>query len=155
MMPSLLGLDSGDSIILRGNASEICALASEAVKTRGVDSTLSSEQAVLAAQLLANQYRTTVVISGKIDHIVSPQEPIEVHNGSPLMAQVTGTGCVASARLGAFAAAAIAAMSTMGVAGEVAARQAQGPGTFVPHFLDALAALSADQIATQARLVNP
>ncbi len=154
-------LEMGSPLILRGNASEICALANESVKTKGVDSTLSSEQAVEAAQLLVNQHRATVVISGKIDHIVGPGSHVEIQNGSPLMAQVTGTGCVASALLGAFAAtadhfatAAVATMITMGVAGESAAAKAQGPGTFVPHFLDALAALSANQVSNQARIVD-
>jgi hydroxyethylthiazole kinase len=127
-----------------------------------VDSTLSSDQALEAAQRLVNQDNTTVVISGRIDQIVSPQEQVEVHSGSPLMAQVTGTGCVASALLEAFAAttdvpaaAAIATMVSMGIAGEVAARQAKGPGPFVVHFLDSLASLLADQVATEAQIVNP
>jgi hydroxyethylthiazole kinase len=151
-------LELGSPLLVRGNASEICALANEAVKTKGVDSTLASDQAIEAAQLLATQHNATVVISGKVDHIITGQSHVEVHNGSALMAQVTGTGCVASALLGALAAvadpgnAAIATMLAMGVAGELAATQAQGPGTFVPHFLDALATLDGEQLSTKAQI---
>jgi hydroxyethylthiazole kinase len=151
-------LELGTPMLVRGNASEICALANEAVKTKGVDSTLGSDQAIEAAQLLADQHNATVVVSGKVDHIITGQSQVEVHNGSALMAQVTGTGCVASALLGALAAvadpgdAAVATMLAMGIAGELAATQAQGPGTFVPHFLDALAALDGEQLSAKARV---
>lgn len=152
-------LEMGGPIIVRGNASEICALANESAKTKGVDSTLASDQAIEAARVLVDQHGATVVVSGKIDHIVDAQGHIEVHNGSPLMAQVTGTGCVASALLGALATtadygpAAVATMLTMGIAGELAATQAPGPGTFLPHFLDALASLDGEQLSSQARLL--
>jgi hydroxyethylthiazole kinase len=148
-------------LILRGNASEISALANEAVKTRGVDSTLSPDQAIEAAKLLAIQHNSTVVISGAVDHVINAQTHIEIHNGDRLMAQVTGMGCVATALLGAFAAtapepgeAAIATMLVMGIAGELAASQASGPGTFVPHFIDALARLTPETIVSHAKIAK-
>jgi hydroxyethylthiazole kinase len=151
--------ESQSPLILRGNASEICALASAAVKTRGVDSTLASEDAIEVARTLAAQHQATVVISGAVDHIVSADQHIEVHNGDRIMAQVTGMGCVSTCLLGAFAAttqdsvaAATATMLAMGIAGEQAAQQCQGPGTFVPHFLDALAALSPEMVSTNSKL---
>jgi len=154
-------MDIHPPTIIRGNASEICALANAAVKTRGVDSTLTSDQAVEAGRFLVEQCSATVVISGAIDHIIDAHKHGEVHNGVPLMAQVTGMGCTATALLGAFVAiaptpfaAAVATMLTMGVAGEQAAAQAAGPGTFVPHFLDALALLSPEAIAAQAKITN-
>ncbi|WP_439345928.1 hydroxyethylthiazole kinase [Vacuolonema iberomarrocanum] len=149
------------SLIIRGNASEICALANEAVKTRGVDSTLTSDHAVEAATLLAGQHTAIVVISGETDHVVSPERHVEVHNGDRIMAQVTGMGCVSTALLGAFAAvtsdrfdAAVATMVAMGVAGELAVGRSEGPGTFVPHFIDALARLSPDLLTAHARIVS-
>lgn len=156
----LLELLAGKApLTIRGNASEICALASEAVKTRGVDSTLDSNQAIAAAQLLAKQYGAIAVISGAVDHIISSDSHVEVHNGDRIMAQVTGMGCVSTALLGAFSAvtgdrfaAAVATMVAMGVAGELAVEQSEGPGTFVPHFLDALAKLSPELMTTYARL---
>lgn len=153
-------LEIATPAVIRGNASEIAAIANETAKTRGVDSTLSAADALTAGQTLAQQHQMTVVISGVVDYIISPQTYIEVHNGHALMAQVTGMGCTATALLGAFAAvsspvtAAIATMTSMGVAGELAAQHAQGPGTFVPHFLDALANLSPENLAHQARITR-
>lgn len=115
--------------ILRGNASEIAALAQVAVRaqpeppqteqaqtahaqtahaqTKGVDSTLHAEAAADAARQLAASFGCTVCVSGEIDHIVPAQgkaHTTKIHNGHPLMAKVTGMGCAASALCGAFAA---------------------------------------------------
>lgn len=145
--------------VIRGNASEIAAIANAAAKTRGVDSTLAATDVIEAAQTLATQHNTVVVVSGAVDHIISPEVQLKVHNGNPLMTQITGMGCTATALIGAFAAiaepmaAAVAAMVTMGVAGELAAQQAQGPGTFVPHFIDALAHLTPATLQAHAQIV--
>ncbi|MDB9529005.1 hydroxyethylthiazole kinase [Oscillatoria sp. CS-180] len=154
-------LNQSSPAVIRGNASEICALAHETVKTLGVDSSLDSDQAIDAARLLAEQYRTAVVVSGKVDHIVDAQQHVEIHNGDRIMTQVTGMGCTATALIGAFVATAaspfdavVVAMSVMGVAGELAAQQAQGPGTFVPHFLDALAALTPADLDARAQVIH-
>jgi hydroxyethylthiazole kinase len=152
-------VESGGISVIRGNASEICALANEAVKTRGVDSTLTSAQAVEAARLLANQHQAIVVVSGEVDYVVDSGRHAEVYNGDPIMAQVTGMGCVSTALLGAFAPltadpfmAAVATMTTIGVAGELAAQKAAGPGTFIPHFIDTLAALTPETLAARSRV---
>ena len=79
--------------------------------------------------------------------------------GHPLLAQVTATGCLLGAILAACLAvesdplaAALAGVSILNIAAELAAGKAQGPGTFAPHLLDALAALTADDIATRLNL---
>lgn len=139
--------------IIRGNASEIKACVTEEAKTKGVDSTDSSDSAVEAAQQLHTVYGCTVVISGETDIIVAGAEPIQIKNGHVMMTKVTGLGCTATALCGAFAAvnpqpamAAAHAMAVMGIAGEIAAEQACGPGTLQLHFLDALYNLSSETI---------
>ena len=84
---------------------------------------------------------------------------LELRNGSPLMDRVTGMGCAVSALLGAFLAvepdpylATVAALLVAGVAGDVAAETARGPGSFVPAFLDAVHALDEGAIIERARL---
>jgi hydroxyethylthiazole kinase len=131
--------------IIRGNASEIGALYSAEVNTKGVDSTQESHSAREAARYLAGEYGCVVVVSGEVDYIISEQDEIAVYNGSALMARVTGMGCAASALTGAFAGvieepveAAAGAMRVMGIAGEMAAERAEGPGTLQLHFIDAL-----------------
>jgi hydroxyethylthiazole kinase len=151
-------LEIASPTVIRGNASEIAAIANESAKTRGVDSTLAATDVLAAAKGLAQQHSTTVVVSGAVDHVLSPDEHGEVHNGTPMMSRITGMGCTATALIGAFAAvspafpAAVTAMATMGIAGEIAVQKSQGPGTFVPHFLDALANLTTEKLATYGRI---
>ncbi|MCK9362455.1 MAG: hydroxyethylthiazole kinase [Syntrophales bacterium] len=142
--------------IIRGNASEIMALLDADSKTKGVDSSASSEEAVAIGRELHQQSGSVVCISGATDYTIGPAGVIMTKNGHPLlMARVTGLGCTASALCGAFAAvssdpflAAAEAMSVMGIAGELAASRSQGPGSLQLNFLDALYALSAEQIAS-------
>jgi hydroxyethylthiazole kinase len=144
--------------IIRGNASEISALVSDAVKTKGVDSTLSSDSAADSAKELSGLYHCVVSLSGETDYIVQEGKQIIVKNGHPLMPRVTGLGCTATALTGAFAAvnsdyleAAAHAMAVMGISGEIAARSAKGPGSFQTHFLDALYNLSEGDVKTLLR----
>jgi hydroxyethylthiazole kinase len=139
--------------IIRGNASEISALVSDAVKTKGVDSTLSSDSAAGSAKELSGLFHCVVSLSGETDYIVKDKKQIIVKNGHPLMPRITGLGCTATALTGAFAAvngdyleAAAHAMAVMGISGEIAARSAKGPGSFQAHFLDALYNLSEGEV---------
>jgi len=131
--------------IVRGNPSEIMALVSSRATTKGVDTRYASDKAVDAAFELTDKYNCVISVSGAVDRIISGDKVIKVANGHPLMPKVTGLGCVASALTGAFAAvnpspfeAAATAMAVMGIAGEMAAEKAQGPGNFRVHFIDAL-----------------
>jgi hydroxyethylthiazole kinase len=145
--------------ILRGNASEIASLMSDAGGTKGVDSTRASEETVAHAQALAARWNCMVVVSGATDVIVGEGTVLRVRNGHPMMARVTGMGCTASALVGAFAAvnpspvrAAAHAMAVMGIAGEMAAERAEGPGSFQLHFLDALSRIGETDVSRRLRL---
>jgi hydroxyethylthiazole kinase len=139
--------------IVRGNASEILALAYDEMGTRGVDSTHGSEDAARAADELTARHGCVVVTSGAIDLISADGITRRVMNGHAAMRNVTGLGCTASALTGAFAAvnpsacdAALNAMAVMGIAGELAALHSRGPGTFFAQFLDALYLLKESDI---------
>lgn len=144
--------------IIRGNASEIRALCIKGAKVKGVDSTDSAEAALEAGRSLARQNACVVSISGQTDVIISGESKYLVYNGHSMMPRVTGLGCTATAITGAFAAvnsnpfeAAIHAMIVMGIAGEIAAEKATGPGTLQMHFLDALYQMSESDIAGRIR----
>jgi len=144
--------------IIRGNASEILAVCGETGRTRGVDSADASQDALAAAQALHDAYGSVVCVSGATDYIVGGRQPYQVRNGHPMMTRVTGLGCTASALCGAFAAvtpdpaqAAAQAMVVMGVAGEMAADGAEGPGSLQVRFLDALYRLTRADLATRIR----
>jgi hydroxyethylthiazole kinase len=145
--------------VIRGNASEVRALFTAERETKGVDSTHASEQALEAAQALAERHHCVVSVSGATDLIVSANAVFRVSNGHPLMRRVTGLGCAATALTGAFAAvnpwpaaAAAHAMAVMGIAGEMAAMRALGPGSFQVHFLDALYLLQESDIRGKLRM---
>ena len=144
--------------IIRGNASEIMALCNSNVKTKGVDSTDSSETALDTAKLLAQQTNAIVVISGQTDYITDGTNVETVNNGNPMMARVTGMGCTASAMVATFAAinnnpfkAGIHAMTVMGIAGEIAVSKSKGNGSLQVNFLDELYNLSAETIQKTIR----
>ena len=97
--------------------------------------------------------------TGAIDELTLGRHTIRVENGHPLMAQVTGTGCLSGAMIAAFMAvepdrvkAATGALLTSGVAAEIAAQRSSGPGTFEAAFRDALAALHPEDIIANARI---
>lgn len=131
--------------ILRGNASEILALAGEAGAGKGADSGDSVEAAQGAAKSLSTQFGSVVAITGPVDYLTDGTREAQVSGGSPLMPQITALGCSQTALMGAYAAtgpafdAALAALAHFKVAGSAAAKRAEGPGSFQVHFLDALA----------------
>ena len=145
--------------LVRGNASEILALGGGTAKIKGVDAADSVEAAADRAVALARELKVPVAITGAVDFITDGQRILRVANGHPLMSGVTGTGCGATAIIGAFAgvdpdpmSAAATALAYYGLAGEQAAAGAPGPGSFAVHFLDALHALTPDDLERGARI---
>lgn len=140
--------------VIRGNASEILALAKHNITvTKGVDSTAQSNEAVSAAQYLNREFGSIVCISGETDIIVTERQIYYVRNGSMLMTKVTGLGCSASAVIGTFIAgvenkaeAVLAATSLFSIAGEIAAKQAVGPGSLQVLLLDKLYNITFEEI---------
>ena len=145
--------------LVRGNASEILALAGAGGRTRGVDSADSVEAAAQRAGELARELDVPVAITGAVDFITDGKRVLRVANGHPLMSRVTGMGCGATAIIGAFAgvdsdpvSAAATALAFYGLAGEHAADGAVGPGSFTVRFLDALHNLTPEDVLHGARL---
>lgn len=146
-------IESEPPSIIRGNASEIMALYDDTTRTRGVDSAASSEAALDVAGRLSAMHHCVVCISGATDYVIDKNNVMKIKNGHALMTRVTGLGCTASALCGAFAAveksffaATVEAMAVMGIAGEMAAGRAGGPGSLQINFLDCLYNLSQEDI---------
>ncbi|EAZ3422266.1 hydroxyethylthiazole kinase [Salmonella enterica subsp. enterica serovar Albany] len=142
---------------IRGNASEILALSGMALGGRGVDTTeaalaalpaaqaLAALAALPAAQALARQIDCIVVVTGEIDYVTNGQRTLSIPGGDPLMTRIVGTGCALSAVVAASCALPGAALDNvasaccwMKLAGQAAAERSEGPGSFIPAFLDAL-----------------
>jgi len=143
--------------IIRGNASEILALAGKTEGGRGVDSADASEAALRAAEILTAHGKTTILVTGQTDYVVNSTQTCAIANGHPLLTRVTGVGCA----MGALAAACLAPASSpflaavatavwMGVAGEIAAETTQRPGSFQIALLDALDSLDAEALQSRA-----
>jgi hydroxyethylthiazole kinase len=140
--------------IIRGNASEVMAMADSKAKTRGVDSLATPHQALDMARQLSGDLGAVICISGETDYVVRREQLITVSNGHRMMPKVTGLGCTATALCGAFAAveedpvaATVSAMAVMGIAGEMAGENCPGPGSFQVRFLDALFNLTEKDLA--------
>jgi len=145
--------------VIRGNASEILSLRHEGSKTKGVDSIHSVDEAADTAKLLAGELNTTLAITGPVDLITDGNRVLRVSNGHELMGYVTGTGCAATATIGAFLAvdedplsATATALAFYGLAGEVAAKTASAPGSFMIAMQDALYTLTPEDLQNGARI---
>lgn len=143
--------------VVRGNAAELATIAGMEAKIRGVDSVASGD-AGSAARLAAARFGGAAVVSGVVDHVADGARAAEIRNGHPLMGRITGSGCMATATVGAFLAvepdpflAATEAMIAFGIAGEMAAERSAGPGTFRVQLMDAVAALDEATILARTR----
>lgn len=147
--------------VVRGNASEILALAnSNRASTKGVDSTASSNEAIDAAVFINQKYGSVVCISGETDIIIDDNRKTEINNGHELMTKVTGLGCSATAVIGAFIAiiddkqeAVAAAMALFSISGELAVKQSNGPGSLQMNLLDKLYNITEDEFLSTIKLV--
>ena len=136
-------LDEVRFAAIKGNASEIGFLAGKNAKARGVDAEDASlvteaglEGAAATARRLSSDTGAVVVISGAIDIVAHPGGAWAVRSGHPLMARITGSGCMSAAVMGCCLGvmpheaphACLCAVSAMGVAGEMAAEIMAGGG---------------------------
>lgn len=137
--------------VVRGNRGEIGALVGGGAM-RGVEA-VGTEDSCAVATAAARRFGTVVAVTGAVDVVAGARHVISITNGDPLMARITGTGCMASAAIGVAltaggdaATGAALALALFGLAGERAAIGAPGPGTFRARFLDAVAALATDGV---------
>jgi hydroxyethylthiazole kinase len=153
-------LDELELAVVRGNAAEIATLAGRDAEIRGVESIAASDSAAELARAAAQELGAVVAVTGAVDHVSDGGRTIAIENGDPLLATITGSGCMATAITGCFLAvrgreplaAATEALVTFGVAGEDAAREATGPGSFHAALYDALYALDPETLDRRARV---
>lgn len=139
--------------IVRGNASEIMALAGQSGAGKGADSGDSVADAEGAARALAMAFDTVVAVTGSVDFVTDGTREARLAGGSAIMPKVTALGCAQTALMGAYAAvgpafdAAQATLAHFNVAGAWAEQAAKGPGSFQVQFLDALARVEPQDLA--------
>jgi hydroxyethylthiazole kinase len=153
-------LDDVDVTVLRGNAGEVATLVGAEAEVRGVESIAAGVEPADLAREAARTLGVVVSVTGPVDHVSDGERVLAVANGHPLLATVTGTGCISSALTGCFLAAkpdgplaaAAEALAALGVAAENAANGDPGPGTFHARLYDALYALDPDTLDSRARI---
>jgi hydroxyethylthiazole kinase len=155
-------LDELDITVVRGNPAEIATLAGREAEIRGVESISAVGTTAEVARDAARNLGTIVSMTGPTDHVSDGERVIAISNGHELLATVSGTGCMSTAVTGSFLAvkpmepleAATEALVAFGVAGEDAARDAQGPGTFHARLYDALYNLDPDTLDGRAKVTE-
>lgn len=150
--------------VIKGNASEIMALAGEQASTKGVDATAHSEQAEAAAIYIAKKYRCTCGVTGEVDLITDGQYLVKIHNASDLLAYITGTGCMIASLIGSFLGATgypfistVAGILAMSVAGESAllsyrAENEPGIASYREMVMNEIFKLTPQSLAARAEL---
>ncbi|MGO8720289.1 MAG: hydroxyethylthiazole kinase [Acidobacteriaceae bacterium] len=145
--------------IVRGNVAEIAALAGLEARISGVESLGSTGDVASVASQFAKKYGCVAAVTGPVDVVTDGVRLMRVANGHPMMGTVTGTGCMSTSVVAACVAvekdsmiAATAALAAYGLAGQLAAERAQGPGTFQVHLYDAVAGLTEDVLRTGMRI---
>lgn len=169
--------------VIRGNASEILAL-DQALRGMdqgnvcGVDSSRDTGTGALVQSAISLEECTgaVVVVTGRQDMVAGRNQLMTVHNGHPLMARITGSGCMLDGVMGAFCAvaagngmgnrgmgrengmfqAAVAALCSHGICGELAAgktvESGGGTGTFRMYFMDYMSILDDEMLERGKRI---
>lgn len=155
--------------VIRGNVSEIKALAMGSGSTKGVDA--DAADAVTEANLdymvsfakgLAGKTGAVTVITGAIDLVADSGRCYVIRNGRPEMSGITGTGCMLSGMMTAYIAAnreniteaAAAAVCLMGIAGEIGFENllpGEGNSTYRNRIIDAICHIDAETLEKRAK----
>jgi hydroxyethylthiazole kinase len=142
-------------------AFELAARRPTVIRLNGAEFSALAEEppAPASLQRYARERATVVGLTGDPDVVTDGARTVSIRNGAPLMAKVTAMGCAASALVAACVGvesdawrATAAGLLLIGVAGELAAASAAGPGTLAVGILDALHGLDRRAIVEHARV---
>ncbi len=166
-------VDEIDFTVIRGNISEIAALAGEGFDTRGVD---AADPGMLAGEIpskvfsmifrLREKTGAVVTVTGPKDIVVGEKHLYMVKNGHPMMSRISGTGCMLSVLTGAFcaahpsdtAASAASAAAMFGAAGELAFERLErfggGTSTYKSYIIDEVSSMTPEKMREAAKIEN-
>ena len=153
-------LDVLEVAVVRGNAAEVATLAGRQAEIRGVEAIGASGSGAELARDAARELGCVAAVTGAVDHVSDGERAYAITNGHELLSSVSGTGCMATSVTGCFLAvrpeapleATAEALVAFGVAGEDAAREARGPGTFHAALYDALYNLDPATLDARAKV---
>ncbi|MGL5257060.1 MAG: hydroxyethylthiazole kinase [Proteocatella sp.] len=155
--------------VIRGNISEIKTLALGSGTTKGVDADISDvvtaenmDSVIAFAKSFAAKMDCVIVITGAIDIVTDKEKAYVISNGHPMMSEITGSGCMLSAVLGAFIGAnkenileaSASAVCTMGLCGEMAfarLKECDGNSTYRNYLIDEIYNLNEEVLKEGAK----
>lgn len=145
--------------VIKGNYSEINALYQDSYCSSGVDADASLDISTIdrCTVALARERNTIILASGKVDILTDGHRLMHIHNGTPQLSAVTGTGCMLGALCATYLSAdrsldaVIVACALLGISGEKS-QTPRGSGTFFANLMDALSTLTAEDICTNMNL---
>ncbi|WP_236692680.1 hydroxyethylthiazole kinase [Aneurinibacillus tyrosinisolvens] len=147
--------------VIRGNAAEIANVVGEAWEIKGVDAGEGKGDMESLARRASEALGTVVAITGKADVVADGSRVFVIHNGDEMLTRITGTGCLLTSIVGVYAAvekdyavAAAAALSTYGVAAELARQTVSAPGSYQIALLDALYSMEETQVREGVRILE-
>lgn len=146
-------LNTARPTVVKGNYSEIQALYRDSYRSSGVDADSGLDIQIInhAAVSLARSLGTVILASGKVDIVTDGNRLYHMHNGTPMLSQVTGTGCLQGALCASYLSAkpgieaVITGSGVLGICGELAQTE-RGTGTFLCHLMDKLSTLTDTEI---------
>lgn len=155
--------------VLRGNMSEIKFIAGLECETKGVDASESdlksdSDEGIKVAKSLAKRFNCTVAITGVCDIVSDGEKSVTIENGTKMLSNVTGTGCMTTALVGGYLGAcetkedlfiaAISGIVSMGICGEIAEERAGniGLGSFHMAIIDAVSNLDEENLLNRSKI---
>lgn len=155
---------------IRGNVSELKALAVGSTSTRGVDADAADavseenlDRMIAFTKNYAKVKGAIIAITGAIDLVADADTCYVIRNGRPEMGRITGTGCQLSGMMTAYFVAnpdnrleaAAAAVAAMGLAGEIGwSRMQEGDGnsTYRNRIIDAIYNMDAATLKAGAKV---
>ncbi|BBK77927.1 MULTISPECIES: hydroxyethylthiazole kinase [Clostridium] len=155
--------------VLRGNMSEIKFIAGLESETKGVDASESdlksdSDEGIRVAKSLAKRFNCTVAITGVCDIVSDGEKSVTIENGTKMLSNVTGTGCMTTALVGGYLGAcetkedlfiaAVSGIVSMGICGEIAEERAGsiGLGSFHMAIIDAVSNLDEEDLLKRSKI---
>lgn len=154
-------LDELQVAVVRGNAGEIGFLSGAGGRVKGVESVEGVRDLPAVVQALARKRGTVIAASGQRDIISDGERSLGVDNGHEWLTTISGTGCMATSVVAAFASvepdyllATAGGLACFGLAAELAAEEAEGPASFKVALFDRLYSLTPEQVAAGARIVQ-
>ena len=152
-------LNTAIPTVIKGNYSEILALHRQSYHSSGVDADAALDIQTIdqAAVSLARRLKTILLASGPVDIVTDGTRLYHIHNGTPQLSRITGTGCLQGALCASYLSAkpgleaVLTGCAVLGICGELA-RTDRGSGTFLCHLMDALSTLTDTELEQHLKL---